>query len=124
MEKRIERCEGDGFADVRFEARPKQWKRLDPREWKENLFVGMRQLQGLKVLMGMLNNRDLKDTNNLVIYSPARRPGELRYVISDPDATFGKEGGGPGFLWRITRSRNNPEAYADTKFINPADGRV
>src|SRR5437588_605623 len=117
-DKKVERCEGDGFANVRFEARPKGWKRLDPWKWKENPFLGMHQLQGLKVLMALLNNWDLKDTNNVVIFAPGRgRRGELRYVISDLGATFGKEGGGPGFLWRITRSRNKPGDYADTKFI-------
>jgi hypothetical protein len=119
--KKVDRCEGDGFANVRFEARPKGVKRLDPWKWKENPFVGMHQLQGLKVLMALLNNWDLKDDNNIILYVPAARRGELRYVISDLGATFGKEGGGPGFLWRITRSRNNPEDYADSKFIDKVE---
>jgi hypothetical protein len=120
--KKVDRCEGDGFANVRFEARPKGVKRLDPWKWKENPFVGMHQLQGLKVLMALLNNWDLKDDNNVILYVPNGRRGELRYAISDLGATFGKEGGGPGFLWRITRSRNNPEDYADSKFINKVEG--
>jgi hypothetical protein len=119
--KKVERCEGDGFANVRFEARPKGVKRLDPWKWKENPFVGMHQLQGLKVLMALVNNWDLKDENNVILYVPAARRGELRYAISDLGATFGKEGGGPGFLWRITRSRNNPEDYADSKFIDKVE---
>src|SRR5436305_2101289 len=89
---------------------------------KENPFVGMHQLQGLKILMALLNNWDLKDSNNVILYAPERRSGELRYVISDLGATFGKEGGGPGFLWRITRSRNKPEDYADSKFIDKVEG--
>src|SRR5947209_20425094 len=119
--KKVERCEGDGFSNVRFEARPKAWKRLGPWKWKDNPFVGMHQLQGLKVLMAMLNNWDLKDANNVIIYVPGRGRGELRYAISDLGATFGKEGGGPGFFWRITRSRNNPEDYADSKFIDKVE---
>jgi hypothetical protein len=119
--KKVERCEGDGFSNVRFEARPKGWKRLDPWKWKENPFVGMHQLQGLKVLMALLNNWDLKDANNVIIHAPGRGRGELRYVISDLGATLGKEGGGPGFFWRITRSRNNPEDYAESKFIDKVE---
>jgi hypothetical protein len=121
--KKVERCEGDGFANVRFEARPKQWKRLDdPWKWKENPFVGMHQLEGLKVLMALLNNWDLKDSNNVIIYAPnGRRRGELRYVISDLGATFGRTGSVPVF-WRITRSRNKPEDYADSKFIEKIEG--
>ena len=122
MDKKVDRCEGDGFANVRFEARPKGVKRVGPWKWKENPFVGMHQLQGLKILMALLNNWDLKDSNNVILYAPGRRSGELRYVISDLGATFGKEGGGPGFLWRITRSRNKPEDYADSKFIDKVEG--
>jgi hypothetical protein len=111
------------FENVRFEARPKNVKRLDEWSWKQNPFKGTRELEGLKVLMVMLNNWDLKDSNNVVIYAPGGREGaELRYVVSDLGATFGKEGGGPGFLWRITRSRNEPEDFADTKFIDKVEG--
>jgi hypothetical protein len=122
--KEVERCEGDGFSNVRFEARPKGVKRVGPWKWKENPFVGMHQFQGLKVLMALLNNWDLKDDNNVIIYAPPggrRGSGELRYVISDLGATFGRTGGVPVF-WRITRSRNNPEDYADSKFIDKVGG--
>ena len=110
------------FENVRFEARPENVKRLDEWEWRQNPFTGTRELEGLKVLMVMLNNWDLKDENNVIIHAPAR--GELRYAISDLGATFGKTGGlGP--LWRLTRSRNEPEDYADSKFIDKVeDGYV
>jgi hypothetical protein len=120
--KKVERCEGDGFANVRFEARPQAVKRVGPWKWKENPFVGMHQLEGLKVLMALLNNWDLKDSNNVRIYAPGgRRSGELRYVISDLGATFGKTGNLP-VLWRFTRSRNKPEDYAGSKFIEKVEG--
>jgi hypothetical protein len=114
------------FENVRFELRPKGGiKRLDEWSWKQNPFSGTRELEGLKVLMVMLNNWDLKDENNVVIYAPGGRGGgELRYVISDLGATLGKTGGG-GPLWRLTRSRNNPEDFADSKFIDKVeDGYV
>jgi len=119
--KKVERCEGDGFRNVRFEARPKGVKRVGPWKWKENPFVGMHQFEGLKVLMALLNNWDLKDDNNVIIYAPGRGRGELHYVISDLGATFGRTGGVPVF-WRITRSRNNPEDYAASKFIDKVGG--
>ena len=105
------------FTNVRFEARPKNIKRLDEWKWKKNPFAGARELQGLKVLMALINNWDLKDENNVILHED----GELRYVISDLGATFGK-GGGLGPLWRLTRSRNNPEDYADSgDLINEID---
>lgn len=116
--KNVERCEGKGFADVRFEARPKGFKRLDNWSWKENPFSGTKELQGLKVLMALLNNWDLKDANNKVIYVPEAEgaEGEMQYVISDLGATFGKTGGG------ITHSRNEPDKYIKTKFVEKIVG--
>ena len=113
------------FENVRFEARPKGLKRLDEWTWKQNPFTGSRELEGLKVLMVMLNNWDLKDENNVVIYAPGAGKGgaELRYVVSDLGATLGKTGSGP--LWKLKRSRNNPEDFADSKFIDKVeDGYV
>ena len=118
--KDIKRCEGDGFADVRFEARGDGVKRGDNWDWKANPFVGKRELNGLLVMMALLNNWDLKTTNNVVL-AVANPDGktELRYVISDLGATFGKTGG------PISHSRNEPEKYVKTKFVEGEDrGRL
>ncbi|HKC62580.1 MAG TPA: hypothetical protein VKB86_03030, partial [Pyrinomonadaceae bacterium] len=46
--KDVERCNnGADFANVRFEARPKAVKRLDIWSWKNNPFVGTKEMQGL-----------------------------------------------------------------------------
>lgn len=114
------------FENVRFEARPEGVKRAGEWKWKENPFTGSREFQALKVLMVLLNNWDIKDENNVILFVPGGRRGreELRYTISDLGATFGKTGELP-VLWRITRSRNNPEDFADAKFIDKVkDGRV
>ncbi len=110
------------FTNVRFEARPDNVKRYGEWSWAQNPFSGTRELDGLKVLMVLVNNWDLKDENNVILHTPGS--DELRYGISDLGATFGKTGGlGP--LWRLTRSRNNPEDYADSKFIDKVeDGYV
>ncbi len=106
------------FEDVRFEARPRHIKRLDEWKWEKNPFTGTRELQGLKVLMVLLNNWDIKDSNNQILQVRAGQSGnQLHYIISDLGATFGKTGSLP-FLWRITRSRNNPEDYEKAKFID------
>jgi hypothetical protein len=106
------------FEDVRFEARPRHIKRLDEWKWEKNPFTGTRELQGLKVLMVLLNNWDIKDSNNQILQVRAGQGGnQLHYIISDLGATFGKTGSLP-FLWRITRSRNNPEDYEKARFID------
>jgi hypothetical protein len=119
--KKVDRCEGQGFANVRFEARPDDIKRAGEWKWKRNPFVGTRELQALVVMMGLLNNWDIKDTNNVILYVPNRGIGESQYAISDLGATFGKTGRLP-FFWRITRSRNNPKDYAKASFIDKVKG--
>ena len=115
--KDVKRCEGDGFADARFEARGDGVKRGDNWDWKQNPFAGKRELKGLLVMMALLNNWDLKTSNNVVLQ--VTKPDgatELQYVVSDIGATFGKTGG------PIAHSRNEPEKYVETKFVEGADG--
>ena len=122
--KEVGRCEGDGFSNVRFEARPENVERAGEWKWKRNPFVGRRELQGLIVMMGLINNWDVKDSNNVVLYVPARSDrsvAESLYAISDLGATFGKIGHVP-FFWRITRSRNKPKDYAQSRFIDKVKG--
>jgi hypothetical protein len=102
------------FQNVRFEARPDNVKRVGEWDWKNNPFAGTQEFQGLKAMMQFLNNWDIKDANNVKVYSP--ETNEIRYTISDLGATLGKTGGGA--LWRFTRSRNNPKDFAAAKFIS------
>ena len=111
------RIPGQGtFENVRLEARPRSVKRLDEWKWDENPFVGTREFAGLKTMMVLFNNWDIKDSNNVIIFAHGRHGNELRYVISDLGATFGKTGTLP-LIWRITRSRNNPEDYGKARFV-------
>lgn len=115
--KEVKRCEGDGYADVRFEARGDGVKRGANWEWKSNPFVGKRELNGLLVMMALLNNWDLKTENNVLLQvSKPDGSTELQYVISDVGATFGKTGG------PFSHSRNEPEKYVKTKFVEGTKG--
>ena len=106
--------EGKGtFENVRLEARPESVDRLDEWKWSENPFVGTKELQGLVVLMALLNNWDIKDANNKIFYTR----GELRYVISDLGATFGRVKSGAPVVWRIRRNRNDPADYSADPFL-------
>ena len=110
--KDVPRCENDGFADARFEERGDGVKRGDNWDWKSNPFAGKRELNGLLVMMALLNNWDLKTSNNVILQTTnADGVTEQRYVISDLGATFGKTGG------PISHSRNEPEKYVKTKFV-------
>src|SRR5947209_9747448 len=112
--------EGKGsFDNARFEARPKGQKRLGQRwDWSKNPFVGTNELQGLKVLMALINNWDIQNHNNniLLVTDKATGEKEARYFDTDLGASFGKEGR------FIGHTRNRPDQYvADTKFITGVD---
>jgi hypothetical protein len=113
------------FQNVRFEARPENIEREGAWAWEQNPFVGTRELQGLKVLMVLLNNWDTKDENNVLLAVPTPSGTELRYAISDLGATLGDTGKWP-LLWRFTRSRNDPKGFRGDKLIDEIkdDGRV
>ena len=109
------------FSNVRFEARPDAWDRVGEWKWKRNPFVSTPEYQGLKIMMALINNWDLKDSNNVIVQIPTNRGNELRYIISDLGATFGHASTTPIF-WRITRSRNNPNNYAKSEFLEKVKG--
>src|SRR5919112_3818489 len=114
------KVEGKGtFENVRLEARPESVDRLDEWKWAENPFVRTKELQGLIIMMALLNNWDIKDTNNKVLHvrNPETGRDELHYVVSDLGATFGRvKLDVPGF-WRVSRSRNNPEDFSRDPFV-------
>ncbi|HEU4794432.1 MAG TPA: hypothetical protein VFT02_02310 [Pyrinomonadaceae bacterium] len=109
------------FTNVRFEARPDEWNRVGEWKWKRNPFVSRPEYQGLKIMMALINNWDLKDSNNEIVQIRTNRGNELRYIISDLGATFGHASTTPLF-WRFTRSRNNPQKYAKSEFLEKVKG--
>ena len=113
------KIEGKGeFDNVRLEARPANVKRAGNWMWENNPFMSAPEFKGLKILMVMLNNWDMKDDNNEILAPRGDTSGdaELRYIISDLGATFGKTG---GFL---SRSRNKPSDYVKAVFIKKVNG--
>jgi hypothetical protein len=102
------------FQNVRLEARPDDVKRGDTWSWKDNPFKGTREFQALKIMMAFLNNWDMKEANNVILM----KDGNAYYAISDLGVSFGKTGNkGLPIFWRIGRSRNNPEEYAEAEFV-------
>lgn len=109
------------FTNVRFEARPERWDRSGEWKWNQNPFIGKPEFQGLKIMMALINNWDLKDSNNVIVKLRGNKDDALYYMISDLGATFGHASTTPLF-WRFTRSRNNPENYAKSEFFQKVKG--
>jgi hypothetical protein len=108
------KIEGKGsFGNVRLEARPKHIKRETEWSWTNNPFQGSREFQGLKIMMLLINNWDMKDANNKILLATNQANGQVeqRYIISDLGGSFGKTGGA------FSRTRNKPSDFVKTDFI-------
>src|ERR1043165_3933254 len=115
------KIEGKGeYDNVRLEARPADVKRAGNWMWENNPFMDKPEFRGLKILMVMINNWDMKDDNNEILATrgDTTGEGELRYIISDLGGSFGKTGG------VISRSRNKPSDYVKAEFIKKVNGDV
>ena len=113
------KIEGKGdFENVRLEARPDDVKRTGNWMWENNPFMDKPEFKGLKIFMVMVNNWDMKDDNNEILARKGDTTGELRYIISDLGATFGKTGG------FFSRSRNDIPDYVKAEFIKKVNGDV
>ena len=113
----------DVVRGARFEPRRKGVERGPEWDWDKNLFKDTRELNGLKVLMILLNNYDARKANNRIFYVPrsGRRRPEARYTVSDLGATLGRAGGLGG-----KRSKNNLKDFLSTRFVTGVedDGSV
>lgn len=111
--------EGQGkFENVRLEARPKNVKRNGNWMWASNPFIGKPELQGLKIMMAVINNWDLKDDNNEILVTRDDPNSDQRHIISDLGGSFGKTGG------FFSRTRNEPEDYVKAEFVKAVKGNV
>ena len=82
--------------------------------WRNNPFVGTRELDGLRVMMAVINNWDLKDDNNAIRDEKRKDNGDKRvYEVSDLGASFGTTGRGLSH----TKSKGNVRSYTRSKFI-------
>jgi len=108
---------GDSVRGVRFEPSRPGMKRGASWGWQKNPFESTRELNGLKVLMILLNNFDARPENNRIIYVSVPRR-EARYYVTDLGATLGRAGGLGG-----TRTKNDLSDFLSTKFVRGVDAR-
>ena len=99
--------------NVRLKRHLEHEKKYGHWSWRENQFTGTREMNGLRVLMALINNWDLTDENT-AIYGRTDNPDSERvYMVSDLGSTFGT-----GTLtWPLARARGNLHSYSHSKFI-------
>lgn len=88
-------------------------KKLGQWSWRHNPFKGTREFNGLRVMMALLSNWDLKDENNAILDERAL-PVHTLYEVSDLGASFGRSG--KSYTDKITK--HNLAAYRRSKFIS------
>jgi hypothetical protein len=92
-------------------------KKVGYWRWRNAPFAGTRQFNGLRVLMAVINNWDLKDHNN-AIYD---QNGQRIYQVSDLGASFGTT----GVLLAKNKAKGNLRPFSHSKFISKVTpGRV
>ena len=99
--------EGGIVRHVRLERKIKEVKKIGNWDWFDNPFAGTRELNGLRVLMSLINNWDLQTINNSIYLVD----GTPRYLVSDPGASFGKTGD------NFHRSKSDLRGYQKSQFI-------
>ena len=77
---------GDEITDARFARKPGGQDKIGDWRWKKNPFTSTREFNGLRVMMAVMNNWDLKDVNNAV-YNDRKHDRQI-FLVSDIGATF------------------------------------
>lgn len=102
---------GSQVIDARFARRPGKDTKVATWEWKNNPFRDTREFNGLRVMMAVLNNWDLKDVNNAIYTS--KKTGQQIFLVSDIGATFATN----TLETNRTQDKGNVQNYVGSKFI-------
>jgi hypothetical protein len=104
---------GGAFENVRLKRHLKGEEKVGTWQWREDPFTGKRELNGLRVVMALINNWDLKDENNSVYELKQDGAPEQIYMVSDLGASFGTN----GRSWTRAKSKGNLAEYRRSGFI-------
>lgn len=99
-------------SNVRLQRHPHGYARIAKWNWRHNPFYGTREFNGLRVMMGLIANWDLKDDNNAIL-EREHGAGPTLYQVSDIGTSMGTPG--KGYTDRV--SKGNLAAYKRTKLI-------
>src|SRR5215472_7580765 len=104
----------DGFV---LNARLKRYLKGEEKSgnwgWRESPFAGTRELNGLRVLMALLNNWDLTDENNAIYDQQSDEAPQQLFIVSDLGSTFGAG----RLTWPLSRARGDLSTYRHSRFI-------
>jgi hypothetical protein len=102
---------GTQVIDARFERKAGNNTKIGTWEWKNNPFSNTREFNGLRVMMAVINNWDLKDVNNAVYTD--KTTGHQTFLVSDIGATFATN----SLQTSRAQDKGNVKNYVGSKFI-------
>ena len=122
---------GFDVENVRFERDDDGYKSEGRWDWDANPLLGTREFEGLKVMMALIKNWDLKDLNNKIV-RPGKKlgdAGKLIYYVSDVGAALGNTGSAFNDIGlfkdfpadraiHYEEAKGNPEAFTAEPFIS------
>lgn len=111
MKRGGDKIHGNQVIDARFARKPGKDTKVAIWEWKTCPFRDTREFNGLRVMMAVLNNWDLKDVNNAVYTN--KKTGQQTFLVSDIGATFATN----TLQTSRAKDKGNVNSYADSKFI-------
>jgi hypothetical protein len=108
---------GGHVPNVRLQRPPHGYKKADTWNWRHNDFYGTREFNGLRVMMGLIGNWDLKDDNNAVLKNEDGE-GPRLYEVTDVGTSMGT----PGKSYTDKVSKGNLGVYRRTRLIRHDHG--
>jgi hypothetical protein len=111
MKRGSDELKNGQIIDARFARKPGGQDKIGTWEWKTNPFYGKREFNGLRVMMAVMNNWDLKDENNAVYTD--KKNGQQIFLVSDVGASFGSN----GVSWTKSRSKGNVDSFKNSGFV-------
>jgi hypothetical protein len=102
---------GGTVENVRLKRHLKGEEKVGAWHWKRDPIAGTREYNGLRVMMALINNWDLKDENNSIY---KEKDGEDVYMVSDLGASFGTTSAS----FPHDKAKGNLKSYEHSKFID------
>jgi hypothetical protein len=90
-----------------------RWERMEKKagswKWKKNPFSESKELNGLRVMMALFNNYDMKTSQNTIYNDDTKR----QFIVGDLGATLGPTAS----RWPGQTPRGDVDRYAKSKFV-------
>lgn len=101
---------------ARFRLERDERPKVGEWSWRDNPFIGTRQFAGLFTLMVLVNNWDIKTSQNAVYQRGDDGEAPRQYVVRDLGASLGKTS------WFFPGVRDDVEAFEREPFIHSVEG--